>query len=62
MLENFTTQLIQDCKITPRDAGNGKIEITIEFPEYFNELPLDIQVTIKRAIENAAASGLLNQV
>jgi hypothetical protein len=54
-------QLVQDCKITPRDAGNGKLEIDIEFPSYFNLLPLETQTRIVNTIQEVAASGALDQ-
>ena len=54
-------QIVEDCKITPRDAGNGKLEIEIEFPSYFNLLSLEIQTRIVNAIQMAAASGALDQ-
>jgi hypothetical protein len=54
-------QLVQDCKITPCDSGNGKVEIDIEFPSYFNLLPLETQTRIVNTIQEAAASGALDQ-
>ena len=54
------TQLIHECKITPRDAGNGKLELTIEFPHYFNLLPVETQTYIINTIQNLAASGALD--
>lgn len=54
-------QLVQDCKITPRDVGNGKLDIDIEFPSYFNLLPLETQTRIVNTIQEVAASGALDQ-
>ena len=54
-------QLVQDCKLTPRNAGNGKVAVDIEFPSYFNLLPLETQTRIINTIQEAAASGALDQ-
>ena len=45
-------QIINDCKIIPSDAGNGKIEIKIIFPEYFDRINYDIRRYILNKIQN----------
>ena len=55
-------QIIQDCKITPRDAGNGKIAVVLEFPDYFNLLPLEKRTQLITLIQEAASSGALDQI
>jgi hypothetical protein len=54
------TQLKHDCKLTPRDAGNGKLELTIESPAYFNLLPVETKTYVINTIRNLAASGALD--
>lgn len=55
-------QLIQDCEIIPEDDGNGKIKITIKFPNYFKRLDIQEQRKIIKIIEEASKSGLLNNL
>jgi hypothetical protein len=45
-------QIMNDCKIIPSDAGNGKIKIKIIFPEYFDRINYDIRRYIINKIQN----------
>jgi len=50
-------QIINDCQIIPSDAGNGKINIKIVFPEYFNRINYDIRRYIINKIGHSANNG-----
>jgi hypothetical protein len=53
---------MKDSEIIHEDAGNGKIKITIKFPNYFKRLDIQEQRKIIKIIEEASKSGLLNNL
>lgn len=55
-------QIINDCQTIPFDAGDGKINIQIIFPEYFNQINSDIRRYIINTINKRANEGKLDNI
>ena len=57
----FFEKLIQQTKITPKDAGNGKMTLTFEMPQWFNLLENNSQQNILNSLEKHAPI-VMNQI